>query len=500
VEDDGGDREIDNPSGDVYKEGAMFTDAETLRHLLLDDLDAFIAAVLLLFTGLVALSLPAVRRGSRRDPVLISFGLLAFLFGLRLLAYSPSVRAVVGGEVRIWEFCGRVVTYLMLPPGMALFRSMLGDGWRGTVRLGWWSGLVFAPLALIWLAVSGLHPLLDWLFVVVVVFTQLGVAISLPGHGEMSRAERVILIVGYTGFLISIVSGELLDLGITSEAQVIGEHFGFLCLIILIGWVVQRRFIGNEVRVVRIQEELETARRIQRAVLPVDSPSIKGLELESRYLPMEQVAGDYFGREVLPNGSLLLILADASGHGVPAAIIASMVHVAFIRELAVDPDTGTLLTAMNRVLHDQLEFQFVTAAVAWISPDRSVIRYAGAAHPPMLLWQYSRGAPVELVSGGRMIGYFPQERYESVEYPFEGGDVLLLFSDGLIEVAGRAGEEYGSGRLARFLHDHHAEALPRFADGLLRELAAWRGAPERVSGFEDDLTFMVVRNGTGGST
>ncbi len=204
-------------------------------------------------------------------------------------------------------------------------------------------------------------------------------------------------------------------------------------------WVVQRRFIGNEVRVVRIQEELETARRIQRAVLPAGSPSIEGLELESRYIPMELVAGDYFGREILPDGSVLLILADASGHGVPAAIIASMVHVAFIRELVVDSDPGSLLTAMNRVLHDQLEFQFVTAAVAWISPDRRTLRFAGAAPPPMLLWQGSRGAPMELVSGGRMIGYFPQE------------------------------------------------------------LAAWRGSPERASGFEDDLTFMVVRNASGGS-
>jgi sigma-B regulation protein RsbU (phosphoserine phosphatase) len=477
----------------------MITDAETLRHLLLDDLDAFIAAVLLLFTALVALSMPAVRRNSRRDPVLISFGLLALLFGLRLLAYSPSVRAVVGGDVRIWELCGRVVTYLMLPPGMALFRSILGDGWRGTVRLGWWAGLIFAPLALVWLAVTGLHPLLDWLFVVVVALTQLGVAFSLPGQGEMSRAERIILIVGYTGFLITVISGELLDLGITSEAQVIGEHFGFLCLIILIGWVVQRRFIGNEVRIVRIQEELETARRIQRAVLPAGSPDIEGLELESRYIPMEQVAGDYFGREVLPDGSVLLILADASGHGVPAALIASMVHVAFIRELTVDPDPGTLLTAMNRVLHDQLEFQFVTAVVAWISPDRRTLRFAGAAHPPILLWQRSRGDALELVSGGHMIGYFPQERYDSVELPFAVGDVLLLYSDGLIEVAGREEEEYGGERLAKFLCDHQAEALPRFADRLLRELAAWRGSPERVSGFEDDLTFMAVRNTSGGS-
>jgi sigma-B regulation protein RsbU (phosphoserine phosphatase) len=477
----------------------MITDAETLRHLLLDDLDAFIAAVLLLFTALVAFSLPAVRRGSRRDPVLLSFGLLALLFGLRLIAYSPSVRAVLGGDVRVWEFGGRVVTYLMLPPGMALFRSMLGDGWRGTIRLGWWAGLLFAPLALGWLAVTGLHPLLDWLFVALVALTQAGVALSLPAYGDLSRLERVILGVGYSGFLITVISGELLDLGITSEAYVIGEHFGFLALIILMGWVVQRRFIGNEVRVVRIQEELETARRIQRAVLPTGYFPIEGLELESRYVPMELVAGDYFGREILSDGSLLIILADASGHGVPAALIASMVHVAFIRELAVDPDPGTLLTAMNRVLHDQLEFQFVTAIVAWISPDRRTLRYAGAAHPPMLLWRRSENVVLELGSHGRMIGYFPQERYESAESSFEAGDVLLLYSDGLVEAAGRDGEEYGARRLTAYLSNHHQEALHRFADGLLQDLAAWCGHPDRVEGFEDDLTFILVRNGSGGS-
>src|ERR1700758_17439 len=156
-----------------------------------------------------------------------------------------------------------------------------------------------------------------------------------------------------------------------------------------------------------IQKELETARQIQMSILPSEIPKIEGLDIAARYIPMTAVAGDFYDFIVVDEKHIGILVADVSGHGIPAALIASMLKVALSAQVAHAADPAQVLSGLNQALCGKFEHHYITAAYLFVDMQKRMLTYAGAGHPPLLLWGGSAEGVRDVDENGLFLGKFP---------------------------------------------------------------------------------------------
>jgi phosphoserine phosphatase RsbU/P len=244
-------------------------------------------------------------------------------------------------------------------------------------------------------------------------------------------------------------------------------------------------------RLLDINAEFEMARQIQLSILPHTLPNLEGLDIAARYLPMTSVAGDFYDFIAIDQKHLGILIADVSGHGLPSALIASMLQVALTTQVANASEPAKVLSGLNQALCGKFTSNFVTAAYVYLDLKDKFMRYAGAGHPPLLLCRASSGKAAKVLENGLILGMFPEATYEALELPLEPGDRILLCTDGIPEAPNRAQEQYGTGRIMRFMENNTSLRADQFSDAFLRELSLWsEQSPEQ--GQQDDITLLVI--------
>jgi len=244
-------------------------------------------------------------------------------------------------------------------------------------------------------------------------------------------------------------------------------------------------------QLLNINNELEMAREIQVAILPHEIPKIRGLEIAARYNPMNSVAGDFYDFIVVDEKHLGILIADVTGHGLPAALIASMLKVALSAQSQHASDPARVLAGLNQSLCGKFKHHFVTAAYVFVDLEKHSISYAGAGHPPLLLWRKSSGNACEVLENGLLLGLLPEATYSAVEVPVEAGDKAVLYTDGILEATSPSEQEFGVDLLKGFLESNHHLKADVFADLLIEELWAWSEHPKGC-GQDDDITLLAI--------
>jgi sigma-B regulation protein RsbU (phosphoserine phosphatase) len=232
-----------------------------------------------------------------------------------------------------------------------------------------------------------------------------------------------------------------------------------------------------------IRKELEVARRIQLSILPGKFPDSASFRVAARYVPMTSVAGDFYDFIVADERQAGLLIADVSGHGVPAALIASMVKLAANAQRASAADPSGLLSGMNAALFGNTQNQFVTAAYVHLDSEARELRYSAAGHPPMLLLRDGEVRQVE--ENGLMLAAFDFATYSTAAQRLEAGDRLLLYTDGIVEAANRSGEFFGQEALGALLCQTSGVAPTDAADRIISAVQQWAVSQD------DDLTVLV---------
>jgi len=240
-----------------------------------------------------------------------------------------------------------------------------------------------------------------------------------------------------------------------------------------------------------INNELEMAREIQLSILPSDTPKIEGLNIAARYIPMSAVAGDFYDFISVDEKHLGILIADVSGHGLPAALVASMLKIALSAQSPHAFDPARVLAGLNQSLHGKFRGHYVTAAYLFVDLEKDVVSYAGAGHPPVLLWRKREGMARELEENGLFLGPFPEATFSSIQVPLEAGDRLFLYTDGILEFKSRAGEEFGGDRLRQFIEANHTLSAVHLLETLIRQLWLWA---EQAPGPAqlDDITLVAM--------
>ena len=239
-----------------------------------------------------------------------------------------------------------------------------------------------------------------------------------------------------------------------------------------------------------IQKELETARMIQQSILPETVPQVDGLEIAARYMPMASVAGDFYDFLGVDEKHVGILVADVSGHGMPAALIASMLKIALAAQADHAADPARVLHGLNQALCGKFQHHYVTAAYMFIDMEKQTLTYAGAGHPPLLLWDRSADGVRDVTENGLFLGKFDFATYSSVVLPLAPGHWGVLYTDGISETTNVEQVEFGTERFRQFLAGEQSASADQFADRLLEELLRWSGRRESED-LADDITMVA---------
>ena len=421
------------------------------------ELAAVFIGVTLLALGIAA-TVVATLRLRRGSTTLLMFGFWCALYGARLLALQPPVRATIGGPPHRWALFVAVVTYMINVPITLFVGSLIGAGWRHVVQPLVGMVTAFAIVAIATDLTSGVagaaSPVNTW-----VVLTSISIGLVAVVHSYATRGVRTPLtdpIVMFGGLiLVLFVVNENLGQIVASPLNI--EPFGVLIFILCLAYALGRSVFRAEAEFVSVQRELETARQIQSSLLPRRVPTPSSLDIAVRYVPMTAVAGDVYDFVEIGPSTLGILVADVMGHGIPAALVASMVKLAFTAQTEHARDPATVLTSMNQILCRHLERSYVTAVYAVVDTETHRMTFANAGHPPPLFRRRNEATAQTEPEHGLILGFLPDAQYTNrcIE-PLAVGDRILLYSDGVLEARNRAGEFFDSERVARWLSTHRA--------------------------------------------
>jgi serine phosphatase RsbU (regulator of sigma subunit)/predicted ester cyclase len=237
----------------------------------------------------------------------------------------------------------------------------------------------------------------------------------------------------------------------------------------------------------RVEQELRVARSIQQASLPKEVPELEGWQIAPYYQPAREVGGDFYDFHLLPGGRLGLVVGDATGKGIPAALVMSTTCGMLRLAAQGSSSPGQMLRGVNEVLFPNIPSNmFVTCFYAILDPHSGRLSYANAGHD--LPYLHRNGEAEELRARGMPLGLMPGMSYEENETILYSGEAALFYSDGLVEAHDPQGGMFGFPKLRALVAEHGEERS--LGDLLLEELYSFVGEGWEQ---EDDITLLTLR-------
>lgn len=459
----------------------------TLRGQVID----IILGTIFLSIGATACAIAAIRwrRGVR---ILFWWGIWSAMYGLQTLVQnSVIVRALPRSLRAATPYVSTTIMYLLLVFALLAWRELSLGKLKLLIQWEILAGLAIAVIGISafvlgsppdkckfyndLLAVFGLLVLL-----IAALVPKFSALFVIPNHRILIAGTLIFAVEGMYTNLSDVLHYRTLPLV---------NSLGFAALLFSLGYVALEIVFSNERRLLSIETELETARQIQTSILPASAPQLDHLRIAASYQPMTAVAGDFYQFVRPDQHHLGILVADVSGHGVPAALIASMIKVAMQSVSVHARDPGQLLGGLNRILSTELRNQLTSAAYLWIDIENHSARYSAAGHPPLLCWRDAGGELQHIESNGLLFGVALDSEYPVCNLAVAPGDRFLVYTDGLVEPENAGGEPFGDRRLEEVVRDHRAQPASELMQQLLSALRNWQ--PSATSQ-QDDITLIIV--------
>jgi sigma-B regulation protein RsbU (phosphoserine phosphatase) len=452
---------------------AQFTAKQVLSAFHHDEPFLFLGAA---FTTVALLCAAFSLLRHKFDALLLWLAAFAFLYGQRLWLDTDILGITLAGE----PLFGRInwaINFLTPVPAFLFFQKAGLLPRRGkfftAALVSLFLGLAFTALFV------GRFPILHTINNVTVIAALPFVLVRTYLQGSVNR-DFVIMRRGLLCFVVlALWDNTLGDLWLHRSV----EPYGFAVFLGSLGYVAARRALQRDREYSDIQQELALARRMQLSILPPSFPSSQSFQVAAKYVPMTSVAGDFYDFLQTDEQHLGLLIADVSGHGVPAALIASMVKMAATSQRAQAAHPAALLAGMNAALCGNTQGQYVTAAYVYLDAVSRELQYSAAGHPAMLLLR--NGAVIEIAENGMLLSAVEGARYDSKSVALLSGDRLLLYTDGLLEARNAGGKLFGEQSLISELKTSAALTPSETVDHLISAVQRWASVQD------DDLTVLI---------
>ncbi len=236
-----------------------------------------------------------------------------------------------------------------------------------------------------------------------------------------------------------------------------------------------------------MEAELQIAKKIQNSILPQTNPVLPRLDVCSTYKPASEIGGDFYDFHS-DRDRLGVLVADVCGHGVPAALIASMVKVTFANLRGQWRNPGELMSGLQRELAARIRGQFITACYVFIEPQSGRLHFASAGHPPVVVYRRRESRLIELKERAPVIGWTGAWSCSSVRFALEPGDRIVLYTDGIFEQRNARHEMFGFERFHAAVTRTASLNAKDASAAILGEAAAWHGDTQ----LDDDVTLLVM--------
>jgi serine phosphatase RsbU (regulator of sigma subunit) len=247
----------------------------------------------------------------------------------------------------------------------------------------------------------------------------------------------------------------------------------------------------NRAKITQFEHDLGMARSIQQGLLPSVTPCLPGFEVAGWNQPADETGGDYYDWQQLADGRVSVTVADVTGHGIGSALIMSACRAYARAGLAMDPDVHKLLNHLNPLLfHDLPAEKFVTFVAALVDPQYGVAQMISAGHGPLLFYSAADDRFLCYEAQGPPLGLLPRFAYTGpVTFKFDVGDILVLLTDGFIEFANAADEEFGIQRVQDVIRASRGKEPAEIISGLRAAVLQFAAGARQL----DDLTALVVK-------
>lgn len=247
------------------------------------------------------------------------------------------------------------------------------------------------------------------------------------------------------------------------------------------------RLINEAIEKERMEKELQVASEIQQLVLPKILPDIPELDIAASNIPCKQIGGDYYDVRKIDANRYLIIIADVSGKGVPAALVVSTMQASLKANLNYTTNLVELTNYLNRLIVEQTTSdRYITFFISLFDTKENKLQYVNAGHNPPFIFRGNQ--IVRLEGGGIPLGFMPFE-YEEQSVNLDPGDMIMLYTDGLAETMNPLEEEFGEERLIQFCQNRNGDNPSTILDNLTRKLGDFREGQVLL----DDLTMIIMK-------
>jgi serine phosphatase RsbU (regulator of sigma subunit) len=413
-----------------------------------------------------------------------------WLLGLALLMFLPAIAEALE---KSWFFALAVyVTGLLLTMGLVAARqTQLYETWFRQVLIAYLFFLIFVCRLVSLDSDSGIIPffiLLPMLFA----FFRLRLSEELMLFGTSWTAAMLPL--NRSGWFAAAAlpdTHHVLAISITTSL--------FLAGTLVLTQVEKRRFLAGwrreHIRArerERMREEIDTARRIQLSMLPQAHPNVPWIDLAAASLPATEVGGDYYEYFRLASGQLALVIGDVAGHGLASGLLLSGVRscLYLLEDQLTEP--VAILERLNHMVRRTTDKRtYVTLLCALLERDggSGTLTLASAGHPPVLHYSSRAGRFEEVGAGAPPLGTSLDAHFELQTTPLLPKDLLVFYTDGLVEARNGQGHDYGDARLQRAVARAVGGTARDVRDAILGDLANFKGDAEQ----SDDITVVVAR-------
>ena len=472
----------------LFTRGACLGDEAVV--ILHEQVGVIILGTIFLFIGVSACCIAAIRgRDARR--ILAWFGVFSAMYGVRLFAEVPAAFSLLVG--RFWPYAPQlvwIITYVILIPALLFWAELSLGTLRRFLQFMVFPASVIALLGTYAVLFSGPpHRFMPYANVLALcLLLVVAVANVVPRIGKKYLVIQSRVSAIGTLILAAAVIYENSRTFLNIREYPFLEPVALTLFVFSQGWVAAEKVFADERRLLSIENELAIAREIQTSILPRGVPELSRLRISAAYWPMTAVAGDFYWFIAVDPNRAGFLVADVSGHGVPAALIASMIKVAMQSVVACADDPQAVLRGLERMLFGQLRGQFVTAAYLWLDTENHRALYSAAGHPPLLRWREGKLERIE--SNGLLFGVSGEcDNYPVCAMPIQPGDRFLLYTDGVTEPENAQGDSFGDMRLEEVVRENQSRSPSVLSDELLAELRHWQ--PSAIAQ-QDDITLIVI--------
>jgi sigma-B regulation protein RsbU (phosphoserine phosphatase) len=250
------------------------------------------------------------------------------------------------------------------------------------------------------------------------------------------------------------------------------------------------RLYEQEQAKLALEREVNAAREIQNSLLPSHLPSMPGIDVAARSMPALEVGGDYYDFIPLDNGNVEMVLADVSGKGLGAALLAAMGKGVLYSEVTRTQFPKTVATETNKIIRQYLQRKsFITLMLGLIDTQHRTLSISCAGHCPPIVYKESQHTAEWLRVRGAALNFMDNLQCEETQLPLETGDVYVFFSDGITEAANARGEFFGDDRLKSVLEASHEQQATEILNSILIAVSLFSTGARQ----SDDQTVVVLK-------